>query len=304
MKPFPLSRWRPQNCLAVVGMLTIGCLSSGPWRQASAEGFGPTQASSSVDLTASPSQSSCGDKVTLDAMVSPAGATGSVEFFDFGTSLGSTPVAADGSAELSVSGLPGGSHSLTATYSGDANYTDSTSPPVGVQVSPLPSSVTLTSDVNPSLCGQKVNLIAHVEPVGATGTVQFVWIVPRQPPATIGYAPVGPSDRGRNAVDHVSAAGQCQLVRALLRRRLPRAGRFAVLHPAGERIANIADAGRATAEGRVRRQSDADGAGDSDRRPRHRDVHAQRASHRQRDGGSANRGWRACRRRLRWAPSR
>jgi len=192
MKQIPLSRWRPQNCLAVVGMLTIGCLSSGPWRQASAEGFGPTQASSSVDLTASPSQSSCGDKVTLDAMVSPAGATGSVEFFDFGTSLGSTPVAADGSAELSVSGLPGGSHSLTATYSGDANYTDSTSPPVGVQVNPLPSSVTLTSDVNPSLCGQKVNLIAHVEPVGATGTVQFVWIVPRQPPATIGYVQVDP----------------------------------------------------------------------------------------------------------------
>jgi hypothetical protein len=43
-----------------------------------------------------------------------------------------------------------------------------------VDVSPLPTETSLTSDANPSKVGGKVILAAHVEPTDATGTVTFV----------------------------------------------------------------------------------------------------------------------------------
>jgi Bacterial Ig-like domain (group 3) len=84
------------------------------------------QAGTTTTLTSSANPSKSGSAVTLTARVSPTSATGSVQFFDGSTSLGTMPVSS-GVASLTTSTLGGGKHSITAVYSGDANFAGSTS---------------------------------------------------------------------------------------------------------------------------------------------------------------------------------
>jgi len=65
--------------------------------------------------------------VTFTATVAPAGATGQVSFRDGNTVIGSASLNASGLATFSPSLLSGGSHSITAVYPGDANFTASAS---------------------------------------------------------------------------------------------------------------------------------------------------------------------------------
>jgi hypothetical protein len=81
-----------------------------------------------LTLTASVSSITPRKPVTLKATITPESdgsgtpATGTITFFDFGVALGSATVRND-AASLTVSaGLGAGSHSLTATYSGDSNF--------------------------------------------------------------------------------------------------------------------------------------------------------------------------------------
>ena len=76
-----------------------------------------------------------GITTTLHAVVrSPAGTpTGTVTFYDAAQSLGSATLA-NGRADLSLSGFTGGSHSLSAVYSGEGVYQPSTSSAFILQV--------------------------------------------------------------------------------------------------------------------------------------------------------------------------
>jgi hypothetical protein len=80
-----------------------------------------------------------------------------------------------GSATLSLSTLAVGTHSITAQYSGDANYGGNTSAAVTVTVNQAASTTAVTSSVNPSLAGQSVTLSAKVTSNGPapTGNVTF-----------------------------------------------------------------------------------------------------------------------------------
>ena len=70
--------------------------------------------------------SNVGQSVTFTATVAPAAATGTVTFRDGATQIG-TPVAlVGGVASISTAALTGGSHNITAIYSGDATYGSST----------------------------------------------------------------------------------------------------------------------------------------------------------------------------------
>ena len=81
-------------------------------------------------LESSPNPSIEGDEVMLTAAVSSPGTpTGTVEFFDDATSLGTAPLVG-GTATLAVSTLGVGSHSLTARYSGDDTHAPSDSAPL------------------------------------------------------------------------------------------------------------------------------------------------------------------------------
>lgn len=114
-----------------------------------------------------------GQTVDLTASVSPAAATGTVQFLDGGAVLGTAPVSG-GTAALSVSTLAAGSHSLTAAYSGDPLDAASTSSALAITVNKAASSATLISPLNPAVVGQSLTFTATVAPDGATGTVQFL----------------------------------------------------------------------------------------------------------------------------------
>ena len=120
-----------------------------------------------------------GATVVLTASVVPlsgAGSpTGTVVFTDSGNALGSA-VVNGGVASLSTAVLGPGTHTLQGAYSGDATF----QPSVGTvlqAISQAPSTVTLTSSVNPSAYGQPVTFTAAVTQVpgapSATGTMTF-----------------------------------------------------------------------------------------------------------------------------------
>ncbi|HEY6392594.1 MAG TPA: Ig-like domain repeat protein, partial [Bryobacteraceae bacterium] len=128
--------------------------------------------SSSVVVTSSQNPSPVGGPITFTATVTPANATGTVQFLDGTTVLG-TGTVAGASASFTTSTLAQGTHySITAVYSGDANNVGSTSPSLIQTVKPT-ATVTLASSLNPSTVGQTVTFTANVNP-SATGSVQFL----------------------------------------------------------------------------------------------------------------------------------
>ena len=131
------------------------------------------KASTTTVLTTSPNPSAYGSPVVLAAAVSPAAATGTVQFLDGSASLGTATIG-NGSAALSLSNLSVGAHAITAVYGGDANNAGSASAVVTQTVNKNPSTVTVTSSPNPSAAGDSVTLSATVTPSAATGTVQFL----------------------------------------------------------------------------------------------------------------------------------
>jgi hypothetical protein len=80
---------------------------------------------------------------------------------------------ASGVATFSTSTLALGTHSITAQYSGDTTHTSSTSSVLAQTVNKASTTITLTSDANPSKAGRPVTFTTAVSPSTATGTVEF-----------------------------------------------------------------------------------------------------------------------------------
>ncbi len=81
-------------------------------------------------LSSSPNSSTVGQSVTLTATVTTSLGipTGSVNFYGDGGALNVSEPLSGWNATFSTSAFGAGSHSITATYSGDANFASSTSP--------------------------------------------------------------------------------------------------------------------------------------------------------------------------------
>jgi hypothetical protein len=73
-------------------------------------------------------------------------------------------------ATLNTSSLTVGAHTITAKYSGDANYAADTSAAIAVTVNQVASAVAATSSANPSFAGQNVTFTAKVTSAGPTPT--------------------------------------------------------------------------------------------------------------------------------------
>jgi hypothetical protein len=104
--------------------------------------------------------------------------TGSVSFLDVTTTPGTTlGVSALSGGKASFSTVPNvGTHSIVASYSGDANFDQSESPLSTLTVSAAPTSISIGSSLNPSNPGQTVTVTAQVNPATSglpTGTVTF-----------------------------------------------------------------------------------------------------------------------------------
>src|SRR5262249_23074138 len=102
------------------------------------------QESSATTISSSVDTSTYGKKNTIIATMTPSTATGAVEFFDGTTSLGSTAISS-GAAALSIASLSGGSHSITAVYSGDLNLGASVSAPLTQTVNKASTTTTISS---------------------------------------------------------------------------------------------------------------------------------------------------------------
>lgn len=140
------------------------------------------QAASSISLASSGSSISYGQILTLTATVSASspgrgGPTGTVTFLDGTTSLGTAPITA-GTATYTTTALAVGSHSLTASYSGDTNFTAAASSALSQTVGQASSAISLQSTPNPVNFGATATFTASVSAVapGAgtpTGTITF-----------------------------------------------------------------------------------------------------------------------------------
>ena len=163
---------RPTNSLTA-GTHSITAQYSGDTNYSAATSTPLSQsvnkATSTVTLTSSFNPSTFGASVTFTATL-PVDATGTVTFLDGTTTLG-TGTITSGVATLATSSLAGGTHSISAQYPGDSNYSGAFST-VSQVVNPVSSTVTLASSLNPSTFGTNVTFTATVTP-GATGSVTF-----------------------------------------------------------------------------------------------------------------------------------
>lgn len=142
-----------------------------------------TTNASTIGLNASATSIQTGQNITLTATVSaPSGnstvPTGTVSFADGANSLGTVALNASGVATLSTASLAAGSHSITATYSGDTNFAGSTSAAIAIVVqAPPPPSFGIS--LNPtsgtvSGSGTVISTLSLTPANGFSAAVRFV----------------------------------------------------------------------------------------------------------------------------------
>jgi hypothetical protein len=114
--------------------------------------------------------STVGQSVTFTATVAGTTSnsplpTGTVNFYDGPSPLGSGTLGSTAQASFSTTTLAAGSHSITAVYGSDSNYAASTSPTVTQVVNAAPligTTTTVVSSLNPATAGQSVTFTATV----------------------------------------------------------------------------------------------------------------------------------------------
>lgn len=144
-------------------------------------------ATSTTNLTATsavspPGTSVSGEPVTLTAHVTQASGfspTGSVDFMDGTTDLGSAYLDVNANATLTTGEMAVGTHTITAVYAGDSNTVGSTSNSITQVVSVGSTTTTLAAAPSRSVYGQPVTLTATVSGAAPssgipTGTVTFM----------------------------------------------------------------------------------------------------------------------------------
>ncbi|HEX6393682.1 MAG TPA: Ig-like domain-containing protein, partial [Acidimicrobiales bacterium] len=131
-----------------------------------------------------PSPSTYGQSVSFTATVTPSSGsapTGTVTFADGGTAICSNvPVSPSGknaTASCATNALGAGKHTITATYSGDGSYSQSTSAAGASQtVDQAPTTTSLTSTVSAAAAGQTFTATVTPNspvPTSPTGSVAF-----------------------------------------------------------------------------------------------------------------------------------
>ncbi|MGA2699488.1 MAG: Ig-like domain repeat protein [Isosphaeraceae bacterium] len=144
-----------------------------------------SQATTTTTVVSSANPSSFGQSVTFTATVravAPGSGvpTGPVKFYldSSTTPLGTITLSSSGNARFTTSGLALGPHTITASYTGDSNFTASaTTAPLTQTVNQAATKTTVASSTNPSHFGQPVTFTATVKPAAGsgvpTGSVNF-----------------------------------------------------------------------------------------------------------------------------------
>lgn len=135
-----------------------------------------SSAPTTTSLSASATQINAGQTVTFSVAITAASGstpTGTITLLDGASSLG-TAALSSGAASFTVPSLAAGTHTITASYAGDAADGASTSNAVSIQVNGLASSVTLAATPVTAVTGQAISLTAAVTPAAATGKITFM----------------------------------------------------------------------------------------------------------------------------------
>jgi VCBS repeat-containing protein len=179
------------NGVASFGNVSIDQVGAGYTLTASAAGLAgatspafdivPTQVNTIIVITSdTPDPSTIGVPFTVTWNLNSSGTapiTGNVTVTVNGTADTCSAPAALGAGSCDLTITLNGSHRLTATFPGDANYKSSTD--IDAHQVKGTTSTTLASSANPSTVGQSITLTAHVAPSGGStgspgGQVQFL----------------------------------------------------------------------------------------------------------------------------------
>jgi hypothetical protein len=138
---------------------------------------GATKSATTTTLTSSVNPSTFNQQITFTAVVTAtSGAPAGLVTFKDGTIALGTGTLSGGMASIIVSNLAIGTHSITAAYGGDTNFSGSTSSAVSQTVNKATTSTALTSSPNPSIVNQQVTFTATVTGHNGgtpTGTATF-----------------------------------------------------------------------------------------------------------------------------------
>jgi subtilase family serine protease len=144
-------------------------------------------AATTTTVAASPTTVFVGQSVTLTGTVSPSSATGTVTFYNNGstTALGSGTLSS-GTATFSTTTLPLGTNKISATYTGDDLTSSSTTDAV-VTVLAAPT-FSLSTPTTPAtvLSGQSATSTFKVTPTSGTTTVPITFACNNLPDTTVG----------------------------------------------------------------------------------------------------------------------
>ena len=128
-------------------------------------------------VASTPNPSLVQASVTYTATVTGNGGTptGEVSFLADGVSIGTAKLNASGSASLQYANLPVGSHAITASYSGDATDSASTSTAINQVVQAIPTVTALGTSITGATNSQIVLVATVIGTTGPTptGTVTF-----------------------------------------------------------------------------------------------------------------------------------
>jgi len=135
----------------------------------------PSTAPTTTTLTPSVNPSVFGQQVSITTSVSPTSSSsftpgGNVTFSDGSNALETVDLTS-GMAILNTSALTVGSHTITASYSGDANFNSSSSAALSQTVNQGTTTTTVSASSSPGITGQPVTFTAIVTPVApSSGT--------------------------------------------------------------------------------------------------------------------------------------
>jgi subtilisin family serine protease len=125
-----------------------------------------------INLTTGTNPATVRATLIFTANVAPNSATGSVIFFDGSVAISGSILLSNGTASFATT-LNAGSHSITAQYSGDANFNAGTSNALPQNVVKAQTTITITAPDDSVKAGAPATFTATITPNAATGTVVF-----------------------------------------------------------------------------------------------------------------------------------
>ena len=132
----------------------------------------PAPLTTTTTLQTSLAMANPGAAITLTASVFGTNPSGSVTFCANGNRL-ATEALVNGTATLATSFANTGSYSVTAAYEGDGDNTASTSPAVGITITPATTTTTLQATPSAGNLNGQITLKATVSGDSPTGSVAF-----------------------------------------------------------------------------------------------------------------------------------